>query len=128
MNLRELAEHDLSLTLEDSVHGFGWNIEVTDPDGNTKSMIGQSGDIGFEIDPNTGQIVSGRFAHVSLRISSFDGLSGLPRGVADNSGNPWKFKFNDVNENEYVYICQESMPDRTLGIVTCALEAYKEAS
>lgn len=128
MNLRELAELDLSLTLEDSVNGFGFPVNVTDPSGNSKAMTGQTGDIGFEIDPNTGQLVSGRFAHISLRISSFDGLSGLPRGVADNSGNPWKFKFDDINGNEHVFICQESMIDRTLGVVTCALEAYKEAS
>lgn len=128
MNLRETAERDLELILEDDVNGFNWPILVEDPDGNTAELIGNSGDIGMSIDPNTGLAVSGRIAHVALRISSIvsAGLSGLPRGQADKTKKPWKFTFNDLGSNSYVFIVRQAMPDRTLGLITCVVEAYKE--
>ena len=129
MNLREMAEQDLSITLEDDVNGFNWPITVEDPDGNTADLIGNSGDIGMTIDPNTGLAVSGRIAHVVLRISSIvaGGLSGLPRGQADKTKKPWKFTFNDLAATSYVFIVRQAMPDRTLGVITCVVEAYKES-
>ena len=127
MNLRDQAELDLGHVLEDDVHGFGWSITVEDPEAHTADLVGQSGDIGLTIDPDTGQPVTGRLAHVSLRISSINAseLVGLPRGVANNTGKPWKIVFNDINGNSYNYIIHDSMVDRTLGIITCIIEFYK---
>jgi len=127
MNLRDQAEQDLSIVLEDDVHGFGWPTTLIDPDGNTADLIGQSGDIGLTIDPDTGQAVTGRLAHIALRISSINDsvLTGLPRGVADNTGKPWKIRFNDINGNVFNYIVHEAMVDRSLGIVTCIIEFIK---
>jgi len=124
MDLRTLAENNLSFTLEGF---FSWPVTVTDPDGNQAELRCQTGDIGLSIDINTGQPVSGRLAHVALRISSIEssGLSGLPRGQADKTKNPWKFVFDDINGHPYTFTVKEAMPDRTLGIMTCILELLK---
>lgn len=127
MNIRELAEHDLAMTLEDSVNGFGWDIIITDPDGKTDTLQGQAGDIGFQIDPDTGQAVSGRQAHCALRISTLEAAGfDIPVKISDKTKNVWKFEINDINGNPFTYTVAEIPPDRTLGIVNILLEFYKD--
>ncbi len=125
MNLRAQAEQDLAVTLEDSDMGFGVEMVVTDPSGFIADVCGQSGDIAFLIDPETGQAVSGRVAHVSIRISTLrdKGLD-MPRGVADNSGKPWVVSFPDLASKDQVFLIEEARPDRTLGLVTCIIGVY----
>lgn len=130
MNLRQLAEADLAVTLEDNSNGFGWPIKVTDPDGfvNSKPLYGMSNDIGLMIDPDTGTAISGRFATVTLRISSLisAGFSTLPRNISDKNLKPWLMSFDDINGNNHVFKVKSSMPDRGLGILSVTLEAYKK--
>lgn len=126
MSLRQLAEADLGVILEDGATGFGWPISVTDPDGNVGSLTGFSDDIAQVIDPDTGQAVSGRLASVALRISSL-ALAGLtlPRGIADTGSKPWVVEFDDINGNAYKFKVAQSNPDRALGLVTLLLELYE---
>jgi len=128
-NLRDIAEDDLGMTLEDSLYGFGWPINIEDPEGNTDDLNGQSGDIGLTIDPNTGMAVSGREAHVSLRLSSIESsdLEGYPRGQAKTTDKPWIFRFDDINGHPGTFIVRQSQVDREIGVVTCIIEFYKEA-
>lgn len=125
MGLRETAEADLAITLEDDVTGFGWDITVTDPNGTSAALKGQSDDIGQVIDPDTGMAVSGRLASVVLRISSLlaEGLT-LPQGIADAAKKPWIVTFNDIGGTPYTFKVTQSNPDRALGIVVCLLELY----
>lgn len=125
MNLRELAEMDLGLIVEDADTGFGWAITLTDPSGNTGSFTGLSDDIAQVIDPDTGQAVSGRLASIAIRISTLytQGYA-LPQGIADASNKPWVVEFEDINGQPYKFKVQQSNPDRALGLVTCILEAY----
>lgn len=126
MGLRELAEQDLGAILEDSAYGFGWSITLTDPAGLTDSnLIGFSDDISQVIDPDTGQLVSGRLASVALRISSLltAGFT-LPRGVADQSSKPWVVTFNDINGTSHTFKVRQADPDRALGLIVCILEGY----
>jgi hypothetical protein len=125
MNLRVQAEKDLAVTLEDAVMGFGWEMVVTDPDGFTADLCGQSGDIALLIDPETGQAVSGRVAHVAIRISTLaeKGL-GIPRGVADETEKPWVISFKDLACDDYTFKVEEARPDRTLGMVLCVIGVY----
>ena len=127
MGLRETAEADLGLILEDSSTGFGWPITVTDPAGKAEPLTGLSGDIAQAIDPDTGQAVSGRLAMVSLRISSLlaAGFTDLPRGIADGLKKPWLITFDDINGTSYTFKVQRSNPDRTLGLVKCILEIWQ---
>lgn len=130
MGLREVAEQDLAVLLEDRVGGFGWDITVIDPDGLSAPLVGSSSDIGQLIDPETGQGVSGRFASVVLRISSLvlAGFSSLPKGIAEIDGKPWIMKFDDINGNPGTFKVSSSAPDRAIGAVSCTVEFYKEAA
>ena len=127
MNLRQQAESDLQFILEDSTRGFGWAISITDPSGLNRPLTGSSNDISQVVDPETGQVVSGRSASVALRVSSIfeAGFNSLPIGVSDRNSKPWIVQFNDINGNSYTFKVIQSNPDRTLGIVTCILEAYQ---
>jgi len=126
VGLRQLAETDLGIILEDNTTGFGFSITVTDPSGTVRPLTGFSDDIAQVIDPDTGQVVSGRLASVALRISSLTaaGLS-LPEGIADATKKPWLVAFDDINGNPFTFKVMQSNPDRTLGLVTCILELYK---
>lgn len=125
MGLRQIAETDLGVILEDSTYGFGYSITVTNPAGTAQSLTGFSDDISQLIDPDTGQAVSGRLASVALRISSLTaaGLA-LPEGIADASVKPWLVAFDDINGNPFTFKVQQSNPDRAIGIVVCILELY----
>lgn len=126
MGLRELAEKDLGAILEDSTFGFGWPITLTDPSGLTDpNLVGFSDDISQMIDPDTGQLVSGRLASVALRISSLLAAGfALPRGVAEQTSKPWVVTFNDINGISHTFKVRDGDPDRALGIVVCILESY----
>lgn len=119
--LREIAESDLALTLEDP-EGFGFEIQITEPGGVFKEAYGQSGDIQFLIDPETGLGVSGRFAHITVRQSS---LTALGKGAPVKG---WLIKFDDINGNSYNFIVTEARPDRTLGVVTCIVGILEDGS
>ena len=125
MNLRLTAEQDLGAILEDSVTGFGWDIQVTDPSGLSVPLTGFSDDISQIIDPDTGEAISGRLVSVALRISSLTaaGLA-LPVGIADATIKPCVIEFNDINGNPFKFKVAQSNPDRALGLVTCLLELY----
>lgn len=127
MSLRTLAEQDLGAILEDSAYGFGWSITLTDPDGLTDTLTGFSDDISQVVDPDTGQLVSGRLASVALRISSLVAAGfTLPRNVSDNTSKPWVVTFDDINGTAHTFKVRQSDPDRALGLVVCILEGYDE--
>lgn len=126
MGLRSLAESDLGLILEDGAYGFGWPITITDPSGKVSTgLIGFSDDIAQMIDPDTGELISGRLASVALRISTLyaQGFT-LPKAIANSSSKPWLVSFNDINGVSYQFKVNQANPDRALGVVTCILEAY----
>jgi hypothetical protein len=126
VGLRETAENDLAFILEDSVDGFGWDINLTDPVGLSEDLVGYSGDISLTIDPETGVPVSGQLAHVALRITTLKGLGfEIPRGIVETTSKPWVVVFNDIDGVQRTYKVQESNPDLTLGIVICLLENYE---
>lgn len=126
MSLRDIAEQDLGAIVEDGVFGFGWPISITDPAGTVGNLTGFSNDISQIIDPDTGEMVSGRAASAVVRISSLteNGL-GLPKGIADSDSKPWIVEFNDINGSSHKFKVSRSNPDRALGILSMMLEAYE---
>jgi len=126
MSLRQIAELDLGLILEDSVTGFGYSIVLTDPSGKVRPFTGFSDDISQIIDPDTGEAVSGRLASVAIRTSSLyaAGLS-LPVGISDAGSKPWIVEFDDINGTACKFKVSQSNPDRALGLITLLLELYK---
>ncbi len=126
MSLRDRAAADARAILEDSAGGFGRTITVTAPDGTTAELTGFSNDISQVIDPETGIAVAGRLASVALPIAALvDAGLGMPRAVADSARKPWRVSFADTGGTVHTFKVREAMPDRSLGIVTCTLEAYK---
>ncbi len=126
MSLRAVAESDLALTLE---YGTDWGqaIIVTDPAELQVTLNGQSGDIGALIDPDTGMGVSGRLAHVSLRISSvLTAFGALPVGIAESAQNPWRVSFPGSATPAQEYKVSETRPDKTLGVITLIVEVYED--
>lgn len=125
MSLRALAASDNKSIVED-LDGFGWPITVTNPAGTAASMVGVSTDVGIAIDVETGVSVTGRSAEVSLRIDSLAAAGlGLPRAEPDAGGKPWLVAFNDTDGASYTFKVVEARPDRAIGIIVCALEAYR---
>lgn len=125
MGLRAEASAKLDLTLEDTNY-FGWPITVTDPNGLSESLTGSSTDIAQVIDPDTGAVVSGRAASVTLKIETLTGLgfADIPRAIAETAGKPWVISFDDINGNSFTFKVKESNPDRAIGLVVCHLELY----
>lgn len=117
MNIVEQAEKDLAFTLEDSTNGFGIEIVLIAPDnteyGNNGELIGQTTDIGFSIDPQTGQLLIGRTAEINFRLSTILSVLGsLPK-------RGWKAKMtNQFTDNaETLFTLREGpVVDRKLGI------------
>ena len=128
MNFRAIAEQDLSFTLEDNVYGFGVAVNITDPDGLSANVFGKQNDIAFQIDPQTGQAISGRVVEFDLRISTLTdaGFTSLPVNQKDKTKKPWIFEFDDISGNAGVFMVKQSNPDQTLGIIHCQLETYKK--
>ena len=116
MSLRAQAEADLQSTFETD-SGFGVPVTVTDPDGftGTEQLYGNTGDIGEVIDPDLGIAVSGRLAHVTLRLSSLmaAGFTDMPRGIAEASVKPWIVSFAGPSTPALTYKVKSSRPDRT---------------
>jgi len=127
MNIRQQAELDLGLILEDETYGFGMSATITNPDGVSAQLIIQSGDVHLLFDPATEVSVNNRTAHASVRISSLASANlGLPRAQPKSNLNPWIFEFQDANGNSRKFTVQEARPDRTLGLVTVILELMRE--
>ena len=128
MSLRSNAELDLAVILEEPDCG-GEPIILINPAGDAEAFVAQTGDIAQVIDPETGQALTGRLAHVSIRISSIlaKGFA-LPRGIPQESSKQWLVVFLDHQDAVYRFAVQQSNPDRTLGIVTCLLEFYDEGT
>lgn len=126
MGLREQAAADLQTILEDSAAGFGRAITVTNPAGVTADLTGFSTDVFQGIDPETGVMVSGRIASVALPIAALIAAGlGMPRGVSDETSDPWVVEFDDLRDVSHRFKVSEAYPDRALGIVTARLEKYQ---
>lgn len=130
MNLRELAEQDLGMILEDKTTGFGWDITLTDPAGKTELMVGFSQDISLAVDPDTGMLVSGRTATVALRISAIraKGFTENPKNIPDKNRKPWVVGFKDINGVPCLFKVIRSNPDAMIGSITIVLETYRQAT
>ena len=126
MNFREIAEQDLAVTLEDNVYGFGWPINITDPDGLNKDVFGQANDVAFQIDPQTGQAISGSIVSIAIRTKTLtnSGFAVLPTSQPDKTKKPWIFIFDDISGNTGTFTIKETNPDKTLGLILLELETY----
>lgn len=113
MNLRELAESDNALLLEDDISGFAVAVKLTDPGGPEYEVKGQYHRVGVDIDPETGAVVQGNKSAVTVRLSSL-GPGVMP---ADS----WKVETTDITGAAVTGYVNAVMADRTAGRVTMLL-------
>lgn len=126
MNIRELAEKDMELTLEDTVNGFAFACSITNPDKVTESFPVQSGDVHLLLENDTGIPVNNREAHVAIRISSLSAKGfEIPKAQPDESKNLWLFEFADIGGKLRKFTVLDVQPDRTLGLVVISLDLVK---
>lgn len=128
MNLRRQAAADLQQILEDDEHGFGWQLELTDPSGRSATLVGSSGDVSATIDPSTGAVLEGTYAHVVVALASLANAGcGVPQGSVDTRDRPWLVAFEQLDGKRRKFAVQVARPDRTLGIVTLVLSPVADA-
>ena len=127
MNLRTIIEADLATVME-SEQSVRWPITITDPSGNTHTepLYAVINDISTLIDPETGQLVSGRTVSAAIRISSLKALGfGIPIQVSGSLSRPWLIEFKDMTGVSHVMKVMRGDPDLTFGIVNVYLGVYK---
>lgn len=126
MGLRAQAAVDAKAILEDSASGFGWPLTLTSPAGVATLLTGFATDVSESVDPETGVIVSGRQAAVTLSFLSLAAASvEMPTGVAEKGRRPWIVTFADVMLAALTWKVVEVLPDRALGVVRLILEGYR---
>lgn len=109
MSLRELAEADNAIILEDDVAGFGVAIKLTDLTGAIYLVKGQYIRKGVDIDPETGLLVPGNSSAVTVRLVSLGGA--LP-----DEG--WLVETTDITGTPVRGKVKYPMLDRTAGRAT----------
>ena len=123
MGLLETAAVDLAEILQDDGDsGFAVPIKVVNPENRKATIKGLATDIGFTINPETGQPISGQKISIALplRACVAAGL-GEPTGIADSSSRFWKVTFTLPTGVEHTYKITSTMPDK-LGVIVCFLE------
>ena len=108
MNIRELAEKDLSFTLENANVG-GSCFVLSDKKGNHFNLTGAVGDIGYLLNTD-GVPVQGRTITVAYRLSS------LAVYTKETPQKGWQVLLRDLSGAEYRLYVVRYEPDRTIGI------------
>lgn len=126
MGLREQAQSDLHAILHDKDGGFGWDITLRSPDGAELALVGYANDIEQSIDRETGLAIVGREASIAIALEDIANF-GMPKGVPDTDRSPWVVRFADIACVPWTFKVKQSIPDRSLGMVVCILETYRQA-
>ncbi len=97
-------------------------ITVVDPNNRKATINGLAADIGFTINPETGQAVSGQKVSIALPLRALAAAGlGEPVGIADSSSRFWKVTLTMPTGVEHTYKVESTMPDK-LGCIVCFLE------
>lgn len=109
MNLRETAERDLALTLED-LGGAGEAFTLIDLEGNEYEIAGVTGDIGVLYTAETGEALRNRSIRCSCRASTLAAKGG---GVPERGWRARVLSAGGLPAELFVTGCDT---DRTLGV------------
>ena len=111
MNLRQLAEQDLAVTLTDKDNGGAVSFTLLKPTGTGYTLSGFVGDIGYLVDTE-GNPIAGRTVTACYRLS--DCLTSAGEYVKPGRG--WKVIYTDLSGHEWILYVIRFEPDRTIGI------------
>ena len=123
-----MAQAVLKSILENVMTGFGEALTLITPSDVEYSVKGFSNDIGQTIDPDTGQLVSGRNAQVTLSLESIMALGiGIPEGISSSDSKPWRIRYTDLSGAVVTFAVITSSPDRSLGSLVLYLGRWEES-
>ncbi len=108
--------------MSDTSGGFASSIILTSPTGARATVTGFKADVSQSIDPETGQLVSGRVASAAIPLTAIDEAGiGEPVGIADRATQPWVVEMQDVRGRTWKFKVTSTLPDRLLGVLVCQL-------
>jgi hypothetical protein len=109
MNIKELAERDLTHTLENQ-NASGSPFVLIDPLGNEYPLAGDVGDVSLLAESANGETFRSRTITAACRIKTL--LQQTPLIPARG----WQARVTDLNGNDISLYVQGVDPDRTLGL------------
>ena len=121
MNLRQLAEQDLAVTLTDKDNGGAVSFTISKPSGTGYTVNGFVGDIGYLLDTE-GNPIAGRTVTSIFRMSDL-----MANDEYMQPGRGWKVIYTDMSGHEWILYVARFEPDRTLGVGRLILSLNLEA-
>ena len=121
MNLRQLAEQDLAVTLTDKDNGGAVSFTISKPSGTGYTVNGFVGDIGYLLDTE-GNPIAGRTVTAIFRMSDL-----MANNEYMQPGRDWKVIYTDMSGHEWILKVARFEPDRTLGVGRLILSLNLEA-
>lgn len=107
---------------------FSRAITFTAPDGASAELTGFAQEIGQRLSLETGEVVAGAQASLSVSFDAFRtafGATAMPEAISEADSRPWRASFEDAAGTVREYKVSNVMPDYHLGAFTCLLESYK---
>lgn len=132
MSLRQAMESALATTLENpDLFGYALAIERTDTKvriGDEPLLYGQTGEIGAEVDPDTGVVVATEYNHASVRISTLVSRGFVTKNEVEHNSlmDGWIVEFSNIGGVKARYMITKAMADHSLGIITFNLALVKK--
>ena len=130
MGLNEIAADDFA-NFTSNTDEFGHEFVITAPDGTViEGIKGYSTDISALIDPETGQMVAGRTASVSIAMRFFRnaGFGSIPTMEPKKNKKPWIFEWLAPNTSVYTFSVRDAIPDRKLDQTLFMLQSFKRVT
>lgn len=123
MGLKDTMQADLQLLVADTAATQSESVTITDPGGNSGSVVGILNSISTAIDPDSGVQVRGDFVSlfVTLGALTAEGITETPAGYTDTTD---RWTVTDADGNEY--LIKFSAPDYVAQGVLLTLEALSE--
>jgi hypothetical protein len=109
MNIRETAAADAKSILED-MNGAGTSFILIDREKTEYPMTGSYGDIGYLLNPATGEAIQGRTIQAAYCMASLEVYT------SNEPERGWHFKVIDLSGKEIKLFIIKYEPDRTIGI------------
>ena len=114
MNLSERAARDSKKILE-NINGAGTSFFLIPKDGKPIPVTGSYGDIGYLLNPATGEAVEGRTIQAAFSMES------LRLQTEREPERGWRFLGRDLSGKEQNLFVTMYEPDRTMGIARIRL-------
>lgn len=127
MSLMQRAQRDVARITTNNKH-FGGEVVISYK-GVEYPANCFSNNIGQVFDADTGTVVSGQTATVAISVIELQSKS-IPEPVAvyNENRDPYLIGFNDGLGRDFLFKVVDTYPDRTIGLIVCILERFKDGA